>query len=230
MTAQELIKAALRAIGAIASGETPSSEELQDSLEALNLMLDSWSAERLIVYENTTEGFSLVSGQASYTIGSGGDFDTTRPTRILGAYIRDSSDIDHPVDVFSAKEYREISSKTTQSRPTELYYKPSYPKGTIYLYPVPETVETLYLESLKPLTEFSSLTTDVNLPGPYKRALKWNLAVELAPEFEATVSDVVAVRAQESKGVIKRLNAANQVEPVVLEILKVTRRYNIDEG
>ena len=49
-TAGDQINAALRLIGQLAEGETPSAATSQDALVALNQMLDSWSTERLAVY------------------------------------------------------------------------------------------------------------------------------------------------------------------------------------
>jgi hypothetical protein len=40
----------MRMIGALASGETPTSAEANDGLVCMTQMLDSWSAERLTIY------------------------------------------------------------------------------------------------------------------------------------------------------------------------------------
>ncbi len=230
MTVQELLKAALRVIGVVAPGETPTDAELQDAREALNLMLESWSDERLIIYFTTREIFTLTAGDADYSIGDGADFDTTRPEKIQGAFIRDSDSIDHPVEIIGESKYREISLKSTQARPDQLWYNPTTPNGTIYLYPVPDSAEDLYLDSLKPLTEFTNLTAEIEFPGAYKEALKWNLALRLAPEYGKSASQEVIALANSARRKIKALNAANQVEPVELEVLKAAKRWSIKEG
>jgi hypothetical protein len=48
-TVRDRIKRAMRLIGAAATGETPSADELADGLTALNAMLSSWSLESLLV-------------------------------------------------------------------------------------------------------------------------------------------------------------------------------------
>jgi hypothetical protein len=48
-TAQTLIKAALRTIGAIAMGETPTADEMTEGLEALKFMLRHWSNKNIIL-------------------------------------------------------------------------------------------------------------------------------------------------------------------------------------
>ena len=72
MTAQELIKAAMRLINATADGETPTASEMADGLEALKIMLRSWSSDNLMIYFIEQETLTL-TGASSYTIGSGGD-------------------------------------------------------------------------------------------------------------------------------------------------------------
>ncbi|MEY2916064.1 MAG: hypothetical protein RL454_993, partial [Actinomycetota bacterium] len=47
-TAGDQINGALRLLGVLAEGETPSSATSQDALNAMNQMLDSWNTERLM--------------------------------------------------------------------------------------------------------------------------------------------------------------------------------------
>src|SRR5574337_1078774 len=134
MIASDLIKASIRLIGAYAPGETPPAEDLNDGLSALNIMLDSWFVDRTLVYAVTKENFPLVVGQSSYTIGTGGNFNTTRPFKIEGAYTRDSNSVDYPIEVTdNQNRYNLIGQKTTQGRPYFLLYDPQISMGTIYL-------------------------------------------------------------------------------------------------
>lgn len=226
MTAQELIQAAYRKL---ALGTDPTSGELDDGLEALLVLVRNWSSRSFRVYAFSIEGFSLVAAQASYTIGSSGDFNTTRPIRITGAYVRDSQDVDHPVRIVSEKEYREVSTKSTQGRPYILWYNPTNPLGTIYCYFVPETVETLYLHSIKPLSEVTLATTLV-YPDSYQEPLIYNLALRLGPEFGRRVPDDVKRIARDGLNDLISLNASLRVEQVDLGTPGIRAiRYNIDE-
>ena len=49
-SAGDQINGALRLIGMLAEGETPSAATSADSLTALNQMIDSWNTERLSVF------------------------------------------------------------------------------------------------------------------------------------------------------------------------------------
>lgn len=181
-------------------------------LEALNMMLSNWSAEGLMVYAVTKENFTLTIGQAEYTIGSSGDFNTVRPLEIVDAFIRDSSNTDYPVKLGTAGRYNDIVNKGEDNRPTELYYTPEYPLGKIYLNAEPDKADTLYLDSRKHLTEISAITDTISLPDEYKRALKYNLAMELGLENKTKFSQVIAQIASQSKKAIKKLNVLPTTE------------------
>lgn len=207
-TALELITDALADIGAIDPIETLTSAETTHGLRKLNELLESWSLEQLLVYQLVQEGFASVSGTASYTIGSGAIWNTTRPLRIESAFIRDSASNDTGLDVVVRELFDAISLKTAQGLPELLYYTPSVATGTITLYPVPNALYTVYLNSLKQLQSFAVLTTEVVLPPGYLRAIKASLALDLAPGYGQTPPAALIAIARDAKAAIKRLNAS----------------------
>ena len=232
MTPNSMIRAAMRAATIIAAGENPTAEELDDCLETLNAMLKSWSTRRLLVYFTTWENFTLVAGTASYAIGSGATWNTARPTRIQGAFVRDSNGMDYPVDIIGSDRYRRLGLKSNSARPDKLWYNPTFPTGTVYLYATPAAAEALHLWSLKPLTTFTSLTTTIEMPGEYEEAIKYSLAVRLAPEFGKSVSAELALLLENAMAPILAQNAAAQVEPIYAEpaVAQGGGRYDINQG
>ena len=229
MTVGELLKSSLRLIGAIATGETPSNDEMKDALAALNLMLDGWSIKRGMIYVTTLENFSLVVGTASYTIGSSGTFNTTKPVKVLSAYTRDSDGNDYPLDVYTERErYNEHIDKTLSSRPEELLFVPSHVLAYLYAYPVPDEAYTLYIESLKPLSSLSGYTTEISLPDGYENALIYNLAIRLAPEFGTTASPEVVAIAVDSMNDLRVINSPEVTAK--LDIPVYVGSINIETG
>ena len=69
----DIISSALKDIGALAAGETPSPEAAQDAFIMMNRMIDQWSNEQMMVFYKTEIIFTLTSGQTQYTIGPGGE-------------------------------------------------------------------------------------------------------------------------------------------------------------
>ena len=232
MLVSAIINAAGRKLGLIVSGGTLTADELADGLLALQSMLQSWAAEKINVFSSVSETFSLVAGTASYTWGVGGVINTLRPNQVIGVSILDSSDFTHSVEIISETLYRNISSKTTSSRPYYLFPKYTYPYDTVDLYPTPSAIETLNLDSLKPFTEtssFSATTDTLALPTNYLEPVIYNLAIRLSSEFGVTVPGAVVALARSSYNRLVTLNAANYIEPVKLNFpTSASGRYNIN--
>jgi len=233
MTVRELIGSSLRLIGAIATGETPSADELSDGLSSVNRLLGRWSTEGLIVYGRVREEFTLTSNDGSYTIGSGANFNTTRPSKLEHVTIEDQSATptsEYPVEIINQSQWAAIVQKDQTGRPTKLYPEGTFPNDTYNLWPVPNEADKLVLYSQKPLTAFASINSTVSLPTGYDDALVYNLAVRLAPEYGKTVTPELMYEANESKALIKKSN----IKPVYLECdpgtLSTATTYDINLG
>lgn len=209
-TGRQLVEKVLKKAGILATGENASADEASDALDSINLMLDSWSTHKLFVYKIEEESFSLVANQSAYTMGSGGDFNTTRPQEIVAAVVRDSNGakpVDFPIRRIALREYAHTPIKgTTSDYPTELYYDGGNPLQTIKLYPTPSYAHSLVLWSLKPLTRIASLDTELAFPPGYERALVFNGAIEIAPDYGVDLPAIVGVNANDAMAAIKRAN------------------------
>ena len=176
----------LRLIGAISSSEAPAADESMDALEALNMMLNSWV--RFVSYLRTRQQLRmLLNGSTSYTIGSGGDIDTIRPSAIFTAYYT-LGGLDYPLQVLDYKTYSEIGTKNIGAIPEYVVLKPDYPLSKIYVFPV-GSGGVLTLSAVRPQVELN-INDDVQdiYPPEWIRAIKYNLAIEIAPEYGVTVA------------------------------------------
>lgn len=221
-TAQVLIDASLRLVGI----KSPSSDNRDKGLLALNNMLRLLGAQKLVIHEIVNESFTLTIGTSAYTIGSGGDFNTVRPVRIVDAWIRDSNNVDHPVEMMTRERYNDISLKTVETRPSKLYYATEYSLGKIHFNTEPDKAETLYLDSWKPLTTLTNLATTVDLPPEYEEFLILNLSVRIAPEYSVVMIPTVYQDAKEAKRVIKSLN----VQPMLEVKLERAITWSVQRG
>lgn len=210
MTVRDLITQSLRKLGVIASGEVPSADEMSDTFEALQHLIGSWSTERLLTPRRIREEFAFIANQQAYTMGAGGDFNTVRPMAIEKASIevQGSSPLELPVKIWNEDEWaRENNKELASTYPLKIFVEESYPLMTIHVWPVPaSSLEKLVLYSWKPLTNFDSVDDDVELPQGWSRALIYNLALEVAPEYEMEPSPSMVAIALESKANIKRMN------------------------
>jgi hypothetical protein len=204
-----LILRSLRLIGEKQRGDTLSSNEQVECLASLNAMLESWSLERAMLYQVLQESFTLSDSVGSYTIGSGGTFDTDRPLKIVDpCFVRDSSSLDSQLQIIDSVAYGRFVQKTIDgSYPGYLFYDTAYVGGlgTIRLYPEPQAGLTLYINSWKQLASVSTISAQVSLPPGYERAIVYNYAIEESPGYASVPPEVVKI-ARESKAAVKSLN------------------------
>ena len=225
--AATLIKDAMQDLGVLGAGRTPNANDLTDCLRKLNSMLDSWSTSSILV-PFTTQISHTLDGSQSYTVGSGADINTTRPAYINSAFVNDGND-DYSVFVLRDRSaYDRITDKSLTGRPEVLYYEPSLPSGTLYVYYVGNASYTLYLNVRGQLTQFPDTSTDVDIAPGYNKAIYTNLAIEIAPMYEVTVSNELAKKAQESLAQIKRLNLPAPIMQYDPAMPGIRRGYNIE--
>ena len=235
-TAISMIKRAMRLSGSIGVGETPTSDEADDGLDALNTMLDSWSIERLQVYYIVEESLTLTGG-ATYTMGVGGNLNTTRPTRIEDSCFIRFNSIDTPLKLLNFEGYAAIVDKTTGSNiPQYLFVDMQNPLVRLTFWPVPSSASAVaHIFSWKQLQQFATLTDVLALPPGYKRAIEYNLALEFGPEFGDGFTqeqwNKIVGTANKAKANIERINAPAPIMRSEAGVL--TRRwpaYNIYAG
>lgn len=190
-------------------------------------MMDADRISRSMVYQVKQEALSWTGGQASRTIGSGGNLNTTRPDRIESAYWRDSANQDHPLHVLSAREqYDNLTVKSTQTDfPEYLFYDSAYPLGVLYLYCVPSATATLLLNSWQQLQTFADTATALALPPGYEDYIVSNLALRLAPEYPGTVvTQELRDFARTSKAAVKMNNLPAMISRTDSALLGRTQR------
>lgn len=203
-TVRELIQSSLRLITVLGAGENMTAEDGNDALKTLNQMLESWAADGTIINSKSLDTKALSSGVNSYTMGVGGDINTSRPAVITFATITQGT-TDYPLNVWSYDVYATVENKNFQGLPTDLYVNNGSSLLTLVLDPVPYAGLTLSIYSEKPLSTLA-LNDVISLPPGYERALRFNLAVEIAPEYEREASQTVMFKADESLRAIKRNN------------------------
>lgn len=207
MTGLDLITSALRANGAVASGESPTGDEANDGLVVLNQMLKSFNNEGLMLYAVTRQTPFAVVGQ-TVTVGSSGDIAIARPTRIerVGA---ECGGYEYDVTPLTAAQWATVGDKDLSADPITHYWDDGgFPLRTLTIYPVPASAQNLVLYTWGLLTAFT-LAADNAFPDGYDEMLKYNLAVRLAAEGFGNLTPAAAGLAMETKANVKRAHVTN---------------------
>jgi hypothetical protein len=232
-TAGDQINRALRLLGVLAEGETPSSEMAADALTALNQMLDSWSTERLAVYNTHDQVFTWPANTASRTLGPTGDFVGFRPTLLDDStYFRDaSSGISYGIRFINQQQYNGIAFKTvTSTYPQLMWVNQNNPDIEMTIYPVPTKALEFHFVSAEALTQPVALATSLSFPPGYLRAFAYNLACEIAPEFGVEPSAQVQRIARTSKRNLKRINDPGDLMALPYSLTGNRQRFNVFAG
>lgn len=228
--ANDYVAGALRLIGAYAAGEPLDPEDASDGLTALNQMIRSWQNERLMFPAVIRQGpYSLTQGIQNYYVGqplpnplpagyaaltpTGSANGIPRPQRIercgIITQINSAQPLELPMDLLTEVQWLAIPTKNVSSTlPLKVYPDLEWPLMTLFVWPIPNAPcqMTIYAWDAN-LQQFPDQVTQILFPAGYERALRYNLAVELAPEFNKEASQSVQGIAVSSKAAIKSFNS-----------------------
>ena len=220
LTLSDMVYASLRVLHAVAPGQVLSANEMEDAVQAYTLMMAEWMASGFTLTCSVQDTLTLTANRQSYRIGDGltaPDFNTARPNEIVdNAYMRDAGGVDYPVALIGDDQWQDVIYKSTVGTPYWLHFRPAYPYGTMDFFPKPDYAYILFMNSLKEMDQITDPTTALSIPGYYLNAIKFNLALNLAPEYEKEPTPFLQKRAKEALAVVERQNADNQLEAVRL--------------
>lgn len=210
-TALTIITDALKEIGVVAEGETPSGMMADDAFRALNRITDMMSNDQSFANYASSE-FRSLTGEASFTIGSTGDVITTRPIRIDTATV-DRNGITYPVTVIDNQKWDSIIYKGAQgANPVAIYYEARYPNGIVHVWPL-STGCTLNMRVLNSVVSFATESTILSMPPGYEEYLIKALAVNIAPQYPQSTLNPLTIQAM--KASLRRIQDVNNIIPTM---------------
>lgn len=214
MTQSDLITAALIEIGVVAPGETASAQDLATASTILQHMMDAWQAERLYIFALARQVFIPAALKQTYTLGLTGDFNVARPAKIERYAILNLANVAQPVelplDSLTAAQWAAIPVKNVPSAfPSKVWDDQQYPLRNLNYWPVPTTNIQFIIYNWVALTTWPDLFSDITFPPGYLEALRYALAIRLAPAYGAAamVTPDLKELAKDAKRRIKIMNA-----------------------
>lgn len=205
-TALVLIASAMSKIGKLAAGETVSSEDAAVCVERLNALTTSLEAEGLFSYAMTRTVATLAANTTSLTIGPAMQIAMVRPVKLLKGSFGRVSGIDYAIEPIAEAEYNAISLKSQigSVAPAVCFYDGGLPTGIVYFWPYAGTSVELHL--LSPATQGIAVTSNstFDFPPGYQRMFEYNLAVDIAPDFQVVPSVLVVSMAAASRRALRR--------------------------
>jgi hypothetical protein len=189
-----IIKGALRLVGALAVGETPSADQVTEASETLNLLVKAWQADGMPLWARGSYSLALTLGTQSYLIGSGQTVNIPKPLKITQAILHDTNtNVDIPMRIITRDEYLRLGNKSIKGMPIQIYYDPKRDYGELFLFPPADSTSVTYKQIQftyqKPFEDFDASTDTPDFPQEWYEALKYGLATRLAGEYGITLED-----------------------------------------
>lgn len=232
-TAGDQINRALRLLGVLAEGETPSTATSADALVALNQMIDSWNTERLCVFSTQDQSFTWPPGQLTRTLGPSGNFVGNRPVLLDDStyFVDSGTGVSYSINFVNELQYNSIALKTeTSTYPQVIFVNMTFPDITMTVFPKPTQQLEWHFISVAELSQPALLATTLAFPPGYLRAFTYGLAMEFAPEFGVEPSPQVQRIAMVSKRNLKRINNPDDVMSMPYALIARRQRFNIYVG
>lgn len=197
MKVRDLVHASARVIGIIASGENMTDAELSDAVSSLNMLLGQWSTSRDYVFSTQDIEIDL-SGFQFY--------------RVEAKLISDDAKLNGE----EIKIYRDIAL----NKPKNCIEYIKDING--YALHVPQKITgKLIIQSLISPQFPLKATDDVMVPDEYVRAIKYALAIELAPEYQLPITPDVQQQYQQAMRIMHRAQSTPtpvKPDPVLMGI------------
>jgi hypothetical protein len=236
LTCTQLAYQALRDLSCLRPGQTTSTDVLNDILVQAQQMIDSWLLEPLLVPFIRLDDYALTINQQSYTIGPGGNLNTTRPTQIETAALilnNVTPNVRLTLEVINVQSREMIPvDAISNSVPRRLYYDKAYNAsglGNIFIWPGPLLAYLLELGTWQQIQNFADLTTVYNFPPGYSKLLRKGLAKTIAPSmrtyakvpgpggltsYDPQMLELVIADFTDAKEKLESYNAPDPIAPV----------------
>lgn len=187
LTRNQIIESALRKLGVLAEGQTPSAQNYTDGAMALNTVISQLRAIGMPLWARTEHTFTPTTG--TYTIGTGMTLNVPFPVKLLQAF-RTDSNANIPMELVAREDFNILPTSSSGS-PIKLTYQPFVNYGVVKLWPTPastntSTVTLVYQRSFQ---YFTTSSETLDFPEEWYNAIIYNLAVRLAPEWGVPLPD-----------------------------------------
>ena len=188
LTRDEIATAALRKLGVIAEGQTPSAQNLADAQVALNSTIAELRSKGMPLWARNEYTFTPTTNV--YTIGEGMTLNTPFPVKLLQAYRLDSSNAKVPMELVAREDFN-ILPRNSNGIPIKVNYQPFINYGTISIWPTPDSTNTatITLVYQRPFQYFTAGTETMDFPEEWYNAIIYKTAVLLAPEWGIPLQD-----------------------------------------
>jgi hypothetical protein len=170
-----------------------SGNQLRMARRSLNIMFQEWGNRGLHYWEVANNSFTLVDGQAVYTMFRSTGDGTSDATAVYGvddvleAVYRNASSVDTPLSKINRSTYQGLSNKTSEGTPTQYFVQRFIDKVTVTLYLTPGSSEaghTVNYYYVKRIQDVGGYTNATDVPYRFVPCMASGLAYYLSQKFK----------------------------------------------
>lgn len=187
----DIIAAALRKLGVIRQGGTPTSDMLTTGQMALNGIIARFDTLGMPLWKRFEEGVTLVASTSEYTL--------TNTMKVPAVYLRNTnSSVQYELEQKSEYDIDRMPYSST-GVPTCWSFTPNITEGgTLHVWPTPDSSTasnyTLRVIRQREMETFTAADETPDLPPYWTDAIIYALAVSLAPEYGIPLNDRVDLK------------------------------------
>lgn len=192
-TRADIIKSAYRKCGALGDYEDPTTEQTTAAALALQMLVKAWQVQGMpvwVIKQQSINCSSLASGTVN--IGIGQTINVAKPLKVFQAFIR-NDDIDSPLDIRDRWNFNTLTNHAITGTPNIIYYQPLLTYGTLSCYPLPDATAqadmSIVIHYQAMFEDMDSDSNDLAFPAEWAKAVTYQLAVDLAPEYGLSINE-----------------------------------------
>jgi hypothetical protein len=179
-TANELIINSLYLLGELGVGQTPDAFMLSSGLELINELINKFSADSIYIPFLTPLNFTMVAGQAIYSVGNA-PTDDIQADRIVDLSFANYlvQTIEYPIKIINKATYYgvvRLSEPTLQARPGFVFLDKQATESFVTFYPAPDQPYPCRLKAKVMVDRLDEHELMTELPPFYYGFMKYALA------------------------------------------------------
>jgi hypothetical protein len=166
---------------------------LKTARRSLNILFQEWGNRGLHYWEVANNSFTLVDGQAVYTMFRSTADGTSSATAVYGvddvleAVYRNASNVDAPLTKVSRSTYQGLANKTSEGTPSQYFVQRFIDKVTVTLYLTPGSSQAGHLVNyyyVKRIQDVGDYTNATDVPYRFVPCMASGLSYYLSQKFK----------------------------------------------
>jgi hypothetical protein len=187
MTVSDIVTMAMRELGLLSAGETPTGQELQDGITQLNWLMKSWQVNGVTSWRDTESSLVFPTGTATMQL-------DPYCLDVLEARLVQSPGYERPLQRWVLGQYRQIPNKAIPGWPTAFTISKTRDTISMTVWPVPNQDLTVNYSYSRVIQDVTDGAETLDVPQEWLEAVYLGLAARMLNSYGAARLDPTAAQ------------------------------------